>query len=284
MNTMKTVLLMSLMTLLLLFIGEAFGGGQGLVMAFAFSLLMNFGMYWFSDKVVLSMYRAQEVTELEEPRLFHMVRKLAAQAQLPMLKVYIIQDDTANAFATGRNPNHAAIAVTTGILRMLSDDELEGVLSHELAHVQHRDMLTGTIVAPMVGTITFAARMAGWAMMFSGGRRDNRDSGNGLSQLILIILSPIAAILLQLAISRSREFAADAGGSVISRKPLSLASALKKLERASEEIPMAHAGPATAQMFIVNPLRGGGVMKLFSTHPPVEERVERLEELAVHGI
>lgn len=283
MNTMKTVLLMSLMTLLLLFIGEAFGGGQGLVLAFVFSLLMNFGMYWFSDKVVLSMYRAQEVTEVEEPRLFQMVRKLAAQAQLPMLKVYIIQDDTANAFATGRNPNHAAIAVTTGILKMLSDDELEGVLSHELAHVQHRDMLTGTIVAAMVGTITFVARMAGWAMMFSGGRRDDRDSGNGLSDLLLIILAPIAAVLLQLAISRSREFAADAGGSAISRKPLSLASALKKLERNSVEIPMANAGPATAHMFIVNPLRGGGVMKLFSTHPPIEERIARLEEIAMHG-
>ena len=204
MNTMKTVFLMTLMMLLLLFIGEAVGGREGLLLAFVFSLLMNFGMYWFSDKVVLKMYHAREVTEMEEPRLVQTVRKLATQAQLPMLRVYIIPNETANAFATGRNPEHAAIAVTSGILKILNDDELEGVLSHELAHVKHRDILTGTIVAAMVGTITFIARMAGWAMMFSGGRRSERDSGNGISQLFLLILAPIAAVLLQLAISRSR--------------------------------------------------------------------------------
>jgi len=283
MNMMKTVFLMTLMMVLLLLIGEAFGGGQGLVLAFLFSLLMNFGMYWFSDRVVLMMYRAKEVTEMEEPRLVQTVRKLATQAQLPMLRVYIIPDEAANAFATGRNPAHAAIAVTSGILKMLNDDELEGVLSHELAHVKHRDMLTGTIVAAMVGTITFIARMAGWAMMFSGGRRDERNSGGGISDLLLLILAPIAAVLLQLAISRSREFAADAGGSAISGKPLSLASALRKLEQGSERSALENAGPATAHMFIVNPLRSGGIMKLFSTHPPVEERIERLEEIAVHG-
>ena len=283
MNTVKTVFLMTLMMLLLLFIGQAIGGGEGLATAFVFSLLMNFGMYWFSDKVVLMMYRAREVTEIEEPRLFQMVRKLAAQAQLPMLRVYIIQNESANSFATGRNPDHAAIAVTSGILKMLSDDELEGVLSHELAHVKHRDILTGTIVASMVGTITFIARMAGWAMMFGGGRRSDRDSGNGLSELMLLILAPIAAVLLQLAISRSREFAADAGGSEISGKPLSLANALKKLEQGAERNPMENAGPATAHMFIVNPLRGGGIKKLFSTHPPVEERIARLEQIAMHG-
>jgi heat shock protein HtpX len=282
MNMMKTVFLMTLMMLLLLLIGQAFGGEQGLVMAFLFSLAMNFGMYWFSDKMVLMMYRAKEVTESEEPRLVQMVRRLATQAQLPTPRVYIMQNETPNAFATGRNPEHAAIAVTSGILRVLTDDELEGVLAHELSHVKHRDILTGTIVATMVGTITFIARMAGWAMMFSGGRRDNRDSGNGFSELALLILAPIAAVLMQLAISRSREFAADAGGAAISGKPLSLSSALKKLERSAEIVPMQNAGPATAQLFIVNPLRKGGIMKLFSTHPPIEERVARLEAIAIH--
>ena len=283
MNTMKTVFLMTLMMVLLLLIGQAFGGEQGLVMAFLFSVAMNFGMYWFSDKMVLMIYRAKEVTESEEPRLVRTVRRLATQAQLPAPRVYVMQNETPNAFATGRNPDHAAIAVTSGILKALTDDELEGVLSHELAHVKHRDILTGTIVATMVGTITFVARMAGWAMMFSGGRRDDRDSGNGFSELALIILAPIAAVLMQLAISRSREFAADAGGAAISGKPLSLSNALKKLERSAEMMPMQNAGPATAQLFIVNPLRKGGMMKLFSTHPPVEERVARLEELAIHG-
>lgn len=282
MNMMKTVFLMTLMMVLLLLIGQAFGGEQGLVMAFLFSLAMNFGMYWFSDKMVLMMYRAKEVTESQEPRLLQMVRRLATQAQLPTPRVYIMQTETPNAFATGRNPDHAAIAVTSGILRALTDDELEGVLSHELAHVKHRDILTGTIVATMVGTITFIARMAGWAMMFSGGRRDDRDSGNGVTELALLILAPIAAVLMQLAISRSREFAADAGAAAISGKPLSLSSALKKLERGAEIVPMQNAGPATAQLFIVNPLRRGGIMKLFSTHPPIEERVARLEEIAIH--
>lgn len=282
MNMMKTVFLMTLMMVLLLLIGQAFGGEQGLVMAFLFSLAMNFGMYWFSDKMVLMMYRAKEVTEAEEPRLVQMVRRLATQAQLPTPRVYMMQNETPNAFATGRNPDHAAIAVTSGILRALTDDELEGVLAHELSHVKHRDILTGTIVATMVGTITFIARMAGWAMMFSGGRRDNRDSGNGFSELALLILAPIAAVLMQLAISRSREFAADAGGAAISGKPLSLSSALKKLERGAEILPMQNAGPATAQLFIVNPLRRGGIMKLFSTHPPIEERIARLEAIAIH--
>jgi heat shock protein HtpX len=282
MNMMKTVFLMTLMMLLLLLIGQAFGGEQGLVMAFLFSLAMNFGMYWFSDKMVLMMYRAKEVTDADEPRLVQMVRRLATQAQLPAPRVYIMQNETPNAFATGRNPDHAAIAVTSGILKALTDDELEGVLSHELAHVKHRDILTGTIVATMVGTITFVARMAGWAMMFTGGRRDDRNSSNGFSELALLILAPIAAVLMQLAISRSREFAADAGGAAISGKPLSLSSALKKLERSAEIIPMQNAGHATAQLFIVNPLRAGGIMKLFSTHPPIEERVARLEEIAIH--
>ena len=283
MNTMKTVFLMTLMMLLLLLIGQAFGGEQGMVLAFLFSLLMNFGMYWFSDKLILMTYRAREVTESEEPRLVRMVHMLSTQAQLPKPRVYVIPNDTPNAFATGRDPEHAAIAVTSGIMKLLSDDELEGVLSHEFAHIKHRDILTGTIVATMVGTITFVARMAGWSMMFAGGRRDDRDSGSGVAELALLILAPIAAVVLQLAISRSREFAADAGGSAICRKPLSLANALKKLERGAELIPMQNAQPASSHMFIVNPLRGGGIMKLFSTHPPVEERVARLEQIATQG-
>ena len=283
MNVMKTVILMTLMMALLLLIGDAFGGEQGLVMAFLFSLLMNAGMYWFSDKMVLFMYHAQEVTESEQPRVVNLVRRIAAQAHLPMPRVYLIETENSNAFATGRNAEHAAVAVTTGILRSLTDDELEGVLSHEFAHIKHRDMLTGTIVATMVGTITFIARMAGWAMLFTGGRRDNRDSGGGISDLALLILAPIAALLLQLAISRSREFAADAGGAAICGKPLSLASALKKLEASAERTPMTNARPATANLFIVNPLRAGGVIKLFSTHPPVEERIARLEQIAMSG-
>lgn len=273
MNMTKTLFLMLLLTLLLLLVGETFGGEQGMIVAFLFSLSMNFGMYRFSGKIVLMMYRAREVTREEEPRLVSMVQTLATQAQLPMPRVYIIPGESANAFATGRSPDHAAVAVTSGILKTLSDDELEGVLSHEFAHVKHRDILTGTIVATMV-----------WAMIFSGGRRDDRDSGNGVAELALLILAPIAAVLMQLAISRSREFAADAGGAAISRKPLSLANALKKLERNAQLVPMQNAGPATAQLFIVNPLRAGGVMKLFSTHPPIEERIARLEQIAIHGI
>ena len=220
MNGTKTVFLMTLMMLLLLLIGQAFGGEQGMALAFVFSLVMNFGMYWFSDKLVLMTYRAREVSEAEEPRLVRMVHLLSTQAQLPNPKVYMIPNDAPNAFATGRNPGHAAIAVTSGIMKILSDDELEGVLSHEFAHIKHRDILTGTIVATMVGTITFAARMAGWAMMFAGGRRDDRDSGSGIADLALLILAPIAAVVLQLAISRSSEFAADAGGSAICRRCL----------------------------------------------------------------
>jgi len=211
------------------------------------------------------------------------VRRLATQAQLPMPKVYLIDNDTPNAFATGRNPEHAAVAATAGILRMLSDDELEGVIAHELAHVQHRDILISTLVATMAGTITFVARMAGYAAMFGGGGRD-RENSNPFGALLLLILSPIAAFLIQMAVSRSREFAADEGGARISQRPLSLANALKKLERGAEQIPMQNAGSATAHMFIVNPLTGGGMMKLFSTHPPTEERIARLEQMAMGGM
>ena len=283
MNTVKTVGLMVLLMGLMMFVGQWLGQEQGLVMAFVLSLLMNLGMYWFSDKIVLMSYGARQISEEEAPRLFAIVRKLAQQAELPMPKVYIIPGQTPNAFATGRNPEHAAVAATEGILRALSEDELEGVLAHELAHVKHRDILTGTIVASMAGAIVFLSRMAMFASMFGGGSRD-RDDSNPLGQLLLIILAPIAAMLIQFAISRSREFAADAGGAQISGRPLSLANALRKLEAGVERHPMENAGTATAHMFIVNPLRGGGVLKLFSTHPPTEERIARLEQIALGGI
>jgi heat shock protein HtpX len=282
-NSLKTIMLMALMMGLLLFLGDWIGGQQGLFMAFLFSLLMNFGMYWFSSKIVLMTYHAKEVTEAESPRLYGIVQRLAAQAQLPMPKVYIVLGDTPNAFATGRNPEHAAVAATEGILRMLSDDELEGVIAHELAHVKHRDILIATLVAAMAGTITFVARMAMYATIFGGGSR-NREDSNPFGQILLIILAPIAAMLIQFAVSRSREYAADEGGAQISQRPMSLANALRKLEKGVEQIPMQNAGTATAHMFIVNPLFGGGITKLFSTHPPTEERIARLERLAMGGI
>lgn len=277
MNTLKTVFLMTLMTVLFLLVGNLLGGKTGLTIAFFFALLMNFGSYWFSDKIVLSMYKAKEVTKETAPRLYLLVEQLAANASLPMPKVYVIDDATPNAFATGRDPQHAAVAATTGIIRGLNNEELAGVLGHELAHVKHRDILIGTIAATFVGTITFLAEMAGWAMMLGGGRgRDNE----GISSLFLIILAPIAATLLQLAVSRSREFDADAGGAKISGNPLALASALAKLERANQVKPLTNARPASAHMFIVNPLRGKAMMKLFSTHPSTEERIKRLQEIA----
>jgi heat shock protein HtpX len=282
-NSLKTILLMALMMGILLFIGDWMGGEQGLWLAFVFSLLMNFGMYWFSSKIVLMTYRAKEVTEADVPKLFSIVRRLAAQAQLPMPKVYIIPGDSPNAFATGRNPEHAVVAATEGILRLLSDDELEGVIAHELAHVKHRDILIAALVASMAGTITFVARMAMYASMFGGGSRD-RENSNPFGQILLIILAPIAAMLIQFAVSRSREFAADEGGAQICQRPMSLANALRKLERGVEQIPMTNAGTATAHMFIINPLFGGGITKLFSTHPPTEERIARLEQIAMGGI
>jgi heat shock protein HtpX len=283
MNTLKTVFLMTFMMVLLMFVGSIVGGEQGVIMAFVISLVLNFGAYWFSDKIVLMRYRANQVTEADAPKLYSMVGRLSSAAQLPMPKVFIIPGDTPNAFATGRNPDHASVAVTQGILKILSDDELEGVIAHELAHVKHRDILTGTIVATLVGTITFISRMAGWSMMFAGGGRDRRDS-NGLAELFLILVAPIAAVLVQLAISRSREFAADEGSARISGRPLSLANALKKLETGVQRIPMNNASPSSAHMFIVNPLKGSGIMKLFSTHPPIAERIEKLQALAMGGL
>lgn len=280
MNTLKTVFLMSVMMVLFLLVGGLLGGERGMMIAFFFSLIMNFGSYWFSDKIVLAMYGAQQVTEKEFPKLYSIVENLSMKAGLPMPKVYVMQNPTPNAFATGRNPQNAAVAVTTGILGILNDDELAGVLAHELSHVKHRDILIGTIAATLVGTITFVARMAGWALMFGGGgRRDNEDNG-GLASLVLLILSPIIALLIQLAISRSREYLADEGGAALSEKPLSLASALNKLSKVNERIPMQNAEPATAHMFIIAPFSGKSMMKIFSTHPPIEERIKRLEEIA----
>ena len=278
MNTLKTVFLMTLMMVLFLFVGNLLGGKTGMTIALIFSLAMNFGAYWFSDKVVLSMYRAQEVNKDTAPRLYTLVEQLAQNANLPMPRIYVINDPTPNAFATGRNPEHAAVAATSGIIRGLNNDELAGVLGHELAHVKHRDILIGTVAATLVGTITYIAEIAGWAMLF-GGRGGSRDN-DGFSSLFMIILAPVAATLLQLAVSRSREFMADAGGSKISGNPLALASALAKLENANQIKSVDNAGPASAHMFIVNPLRGKSMMKLFSTHPSTEERIKRLQEIA----
>lgn len=278
MNTLKTVFLMTMMMLLFLLVGYLLGGTTGMTIAFIFSLVMNFGSYWFSDKIVLKMYRAKQVTRDASPKFYDMIQELATKANLPMPKVYIIDDATPNAFATGRNPQNAAVAATTGILRGLNNEELAGVMAHELAHVKHRDILIGTIAATIVGTITYIAQMAGWAMMF--GRNDDDREGGGISALVLLIVAPIAATLLQMAVSRSREFLADQGGAEISGNPNGLASALAKISRGNEMKPLTNAGPASAHMFIINPLQGGGILKLFSTHPPVEERIKRLQLIA----
>lgn len=276
MNGLKTVFLMSAMMALFLLVGYAIGGSTGMTIAFVFSLAMNFGSYWFSDKIVLAIYKAKPITREQSPKFYDMIEQLAKNANLPMPKVYIINDPTPNAFATGRNPQNAAVAATTGILQGLNNDELAGVMSHELAHVKHRDILISTIAATLVGTISYIAQIAGWAAMF--GRNDDRED-NGLGGLFLIILSPIIAMLLQMAISRSREFAADAGGAKISGKPLALASALQKISRANDVRQMRNVNPSTAHMFIISPLFGG-MGKLFSTHPPVEQRIAKLQEIA----
>jgi heat shock protein HtpX len=283
MNTFKTFLLMFGMTLLLIFIGSAFGGSNGMFIAFLFAVVMNFGTYWFSDKIVLRMYKAQELKPEDNPKLFEMTQELTGRAGLPMPKLYIIPNDQPNAFATGRNPEHAAVAVTDGILRLLTREEIMGVIGHELSHVKNRDILIGTVAATIAGAISMLAHMAQWAMIFGGSRSSNDRDGNPIAGLLMIILAPIAAMLIQMAISRSREFIADEDGAKISGNPLYLAGALKKLELKSKQIPM-EANTATAHMFIVSPLRGGGFTKLFSTHPPMEERVARLEAMVYGSI
>lgn len=280
MNTLKTVFLLTLMTLLFIFVGQLVGGKQGMIIALIFAAIINLGTYWFSDKIVLSMYRAQPVLEGDNPRLYGIVRRASTNAHLPIPKVYVIPTDTPNAFATGRNPQHAAVAVTQGIMRILDEDELEGVLSHEMAHIKNRDILTGSIVATLAGAISMIAMMARWGAIFGGfGGRDSENRGGGLGLLIMAIVAPLAALLIQMAISRSREYSADATGAENSHKPLALANALRKLEYASKRIPM-DAKPSTAHLFIVNPLTGKGMVNLFSTHPPIQERVARLERMA----
>lgn len=279
MNILKTAFLLTLLTLFLVFIGNMIGGQQGMLVALIFAGIMNFISYWFSDKIVLGIYRAKKVTEAEAPDLVGLVRRCAQKASLPMPKVYIIPTDTPNAFATGRNPSHSAVAVTEGILRILDQDELEGVLSHELGHVRNRDILIASVVATVAGAISMLAYMARWAAIFGGGR--DRDRGNGLGLLFMAIVAPIAALLIQMAISRSREYQADETGAKISHKPLALADALKKLNSANLRVPL-NASPSTAHLFIVNPLSGKGLVTLFSTHPPVGERIKRLEELSRH--
>jgi heat shock protein HtpX len=279
MNTIKTVFLLGALTGLLMLIGGWFGGQNGVVIAFFFAVVMNFGSYWFSDKIVLAMYRAKAVSESEAPELYTLVRNLALRASMPMPRVYIIPEETPNAFATGRNEQHAVVAVTEGILRILSRDELEGVLAHELTHIRNRDILIGSIAATLAGAIVMLAHMAQWAAMFGGAGRDNEEGGSNIVGLIVMaILAPIAATLIQMAISRSREYLADEGGAKISGKPYGLAGALEKLSRASQAIPM-DANPSTAHMFIVNPLSGRSLMNLFSTHPPIEERIARLRSM-----
>jgi len=280
MNTLRTTMLLGLLTGLLVLAGGAIGGKSGMTFALIMAAMMNFGSYWFSDKIVLAMYGAQEVTEAEAPDFYALVRQLAMQAGLPMPRVYVIPSETPNAFATGRNPEHAAVAATNGILRILTRDELLGVMAHELAHVKNRDILIQSIAATIAGAITYLAQMAQWAAIFGGGRSDDDEGGGGFGMILMAILAPIAAMLIQMAISRSREFGADRGGAEIAGNPLHLASALRKLEMANHQLPMQAATPASAHLFIVNPLTGGGLMSLFSTHPPVEERVRRLEEMA----
>jgi heat shock protein HtpX len=279
-NALKTTLLLGVLTGLLLWIGQFFGGTQGMVVMLVFAAIMNLGSYWFSDRIVLATYGARALSEQDAPDLFRIVRELAAAAQMPMPRVYLIQSDSPNAFATGRSPEHAAVAVTEGILRLLSADELRGVLAHELSHVRNRDTLISAVAATLAGVVMMLARMAQWAAIFGGMRRDEREEGGGvIGFLLLVIVAPLAAMLIQLAISRAREYEADASGARLSHAPGSLAAALQKIAVASGRVPLP-AGPATAHLWIVNPLRGDWLANLFSTHPPIEERIKRLHTMA----
>lgn len=274
MNGMKTVMLLTLLTLLLVWGGAAIGGQSGMLMALMMAGVMNFVSYFFSDKIVLAMYRARQVDETEAPVLYRIVRMLSQKADIPMPKVYIIPDESPNAFATGRNPKHAAVAATEGIMRLLTEEELAGVMAHELAHVIHRDILIGTVAATIAGAISYLGHMA----LFMGGRHNDDEGGSPLAGIVMMILAPIAAMLIQMAISRSREYSADEGGARLLGNPVPLAGALRKLEQGAQMIPM-DAQPATAHMMIVSPFSGGGMMKLFSTHPPVAERIARLQAM-----
>ena len=278
-NVLKTGLLLGVLTALFVLGGRAIAGEQGMIVGFVIAALMNFVSYWFSDKIVLKMYGAQPVDEAQAPGLHAMVRRLATRAQIPMPRIYVIPSDTPNAFATGRNPHHAAVAVTEGIMRILDEDELEGVLAHELSHVTNRDVLISTIAATLAGAITYLAHMAQWAAFFGGRSRDDDEGGsNPLVMMLFAILAPIAAMLVQLAVSRSREFQADASGARLAGRTYGLAKALEKMEVASHVEPLP-ATPATAHLFIVNPLTAQSFARLFSTHPPTEERIARLRAM-----
>jgi heat shock protein HtpX len=284
MNTFRTTILLAVLTALLIWIGDMLGGRQGAIIALLLAGGMNFFSYWFSDKIVIKMYGGQEVTANDDPELYGMVQDLTQRAGLPMPKVYLLPQDTPNAFATGRNPEHAAVAVTDGIRRILNKRELAGVLGHELSHVKNRDILVSTIAATLAGAISYLAQMAQWAMIFGGNRdRDDEGGSNIFGFIVMMIVAPIAAMLIQMAVSRSREYGADAGGAQITGDPLALASALRKLHMGAQNIPL-HVNNATANatahMFIVNPLTGHGLASLFSTHPPMEERIARLEAMA----
>ena len=285
MNFLRTTLLLTALTILLLLIGKALAGNAGMIIAFVVAVVMNFGSYWYSDKLVLRAYRAREASPEQFPQLNNIVKRLAQKAGLPTPKVYIVDNEAPNAFATGRNPEHAAVAATTGILRILNEQELEGVLAHELSHVYHRDTLTSAIAATLAGAISMIANIAQFTMLFGLGREDGEEGPGLLGSLLMMVLAPIAATLIQLAVSRSREYAADEKGAKLCGKPRALASALQKLQRASQEATMTQAQehPNTAHLFIVNPLSASNLKNLFSTHPSTEDRVRRLEAMAKQG-
>jgi heat shock protein HtpX len=275
-NWFKTTLLLGAMTALIIWIGHIFGGQQGMVFAFILAMGMNFFSYWYSDKIVLKMYRAREVSAQENPELYQIVKQIAENAHLPMPRIYIIPNPSPNAFATGRNPEHAVVAVTEGLIKLMNRDEVAGVLSHEMAHVKNRDILIGSIAATMAGAIMILASMARWTAIFGGGRNDDEGGGlGGIGLIVMSILAPVAALLIQMAISRSREYHADATGASFLGQSHGLASALEKLGAYSRKVPL-EANPSTAHMFIVNPLSARNMASLFSTHPPLEERIARL--------
>lgn len=276
-NTFKTAFLLTALTLLLMFIGRAFGGQNGMLLALALAAVLNFVSYFFSDKIALKMYRARPMTREELPRAYQIVERLTQRIGIPMPKMYVIPTDSPNAFATGRNPAHASVAMTQGILNLLNDDEMEGVLAHELGHVRNRDILISSIAATIAGAITYLAEMGRWAMIFGGYERNDNDrgGGGGIAALFMLIVAPIAAMLIQLAVSRSREYQADATGAHLTGNPYALASALQKLDAYSRRVPMA-ASPSTAHLFIIQPLLGMNFGNLFSTHPPIAKRIERL--------
>ncbi|HTS56155.1 MAG TPA: zinc metalloprotease HtpX [Terriglobales bacterium] len=274
-NTFKTAFLLTFLTLLLMALGRFFGGQNGMEIALIFAAIMNFVSYFFSDKIALAMYRAQPATREQLPRVYATVERLTQKIGIPMPKIYVIPSDSPNAFATGRNPSHASVAVTQGILNLLNDEELEGVLAHELGHVNNRDILISSVAATIAGAITYLAQVAKWGMIFGGVERDDRDRGGGLAGLLMLFLAPLAAMLIQLWVSRTREYQADASGAHYTGNPYALASALAKLDAYSRQLPM-QATPSTAHLFIIQPLLGMSLGSLFSTHPPTAKRIERL--------